>query len=241
MSTGRDDFNKETKRILQERVGNHCSNPDCACLTSGPNFNPDKATRIGVAAHITAASEGSARYDFTLTSEERRSILNGIWLCQNCSKFIDNDEEIYTVDFLLEWKEFSEENARREIEGKSPLDRYPTDGWICGHCRSFVEDLQTVCTSCHAEVAYSATRQERAEAGKTGLFIGFFVSLLAFMVLPDFLNSQFEATLSFGFGLGVYAVVITAVATISMSFICIELEERKYRGKPPRFFRQTRI
>ncbi len=191
MTNNRDDFNKETKRILQERVGNRCSNPECRCLTSGPNYEPEKATRIGVAAHITAAAEGGPRYDHTLTSKERRSISNGIWLCQNCAKLIDNDEKIYSIELILEWKQVSEENCRRELEGK-PLIEYPQkDGWICGHCRSFVEHLQTVCTGCQSEVAYSATRQEREEAWKLGLLIGGGVSALFFVMLPELLNSTF--------------------------------------------------
>jgi hypothetical protein len=44
-----------------------------------------------------------------------------------------------------------------------------------------------------------------------------------------------------GFGLGIYSLLIAAAMALAGSFISIELEERKYRGKPPRFFRQTNI
>lgn len=66
----RDDFSKETIRVLQERAGNHCSNPKCRCLTSGPNETLDKSSRVGVAAHITAAAPGGPRYSVSLTNEE---------------------------------------------------------------------------------------------------------------------------------------------------------------------------
>jgi hypothetical protein len=46
---------------------------------------------VGVAAHITAASPGGPRFDPNLSDKERASATNGIWLCQNCAKLIDND------------------------------------------------------------------------------------------------------------------------------------------------------
>lgn len=99
---GRDDFIAEVKDTLAERVGVRCSNRNCHQLTSGPRSDPGKSVNVGVAAHITAASPGGARYDAKLTPEERASIDNGIWLCQNCGKLVDNDEARYTVGLLRE-------------------------------------------------------------------------------------------------------------------------------------------
>jgi len=241
MPSNRDDFNKETKRILQERVGNRCSNPEHRCLTSGPNFDSEKATRIGVAAHITAASERGPRFDHTISNKERSHISNGIWLCQNCAKLVDNDEKIYTVALLHEWKHISEENCRRELESKPPLVYPQKEGWSCGFCRSFVEHLQVVCTECNAEAAYAATRHERAEAGKAGAFLGVGLSAFLFLFLPELINSNLGWGLSIGLGLGGYAVFVTGALILVGSFVCVEIEERKYRGKPPRFFRKTNI
>src|SRR5262249_37628223 len=114
----RDEFPKEVVRALQERAGNRCSSPDCRRLTSGPNLAPEKATRIGVAAHITAAAPGGPRYDPSLTSEERRSIQNGIWLCQSCARLIDADPARYPVPRLLQWKQEAEQVALDALEGK---------------------------------------------------------------------------------------------------------------------------
>jgi len=112
----RDEFSEETKETLARRVAMHCSNPDCRKPTTGPRDDPEKAVNIGVAAHITAASPGGPRYDKNLTAPERKAVDNGIWLCQNCAKLIDNDEDRYTVDALREWKRLSEEAARSGIE-----------------------------------------------------------------------------------------------------------------------------
>lgn len=115
----RDDFPKRTKDTLSKRVGLRCSNPTCRCLTMGPNSDPIKSTNVGVAAHICAASEGGPRYENMMTPEERRHVLNGIWLCQNCAKLIDSDKERYTVELMKEWKHDAEEEAFQLLSARS--------------------------------------------------------------------------------------------------------------------------
>lgn len=123
----RDDFTDRTKRILAERVGNRCSNPLCRKMTSGPSSDPNKATNIGEAAHIAAASSGGKRYDSTMSSEERKSIDNGIWLCRTCARLIDTDEKKYTVSLLNEWKEAAESEARREVRSYNQYNIFDDD------------------------------------------------------------------------------------------------------------------
>jgi hypothetical protein len=118
----RDEFLVSVKRILASRVGNICSKPSCASLTIGPNEDVNKSTSIGVAAHITAASEGGPRYNSALSNVERASIENGIWLCQNCAKEIDADVGLYPVDLLKEWKSKSESRARDALGQKLLLN-----------------------------------------------------------------------------------------------------------------------
>lgn len=74
-------------------------------------------TNIGVAAHISAASPGGARYDATLTPEMRSDAANGIWLCQTHAKLIDDDEFTYTSAVLSDWKETAEQMAALEARG----------------------------------------------------------------------------------------------------------------------------
>lgn len=115
----RDDFTLQTKEILAKRVGMRCSNPSCRKLTSGPRDDPARAVNIGVAAHITAASKDGPRHDSSLSPDARKSIENGIWLCQNCAKLIDSDDQRFTVDMLKEWKRQAEDAARGELESMS--------------------------------------------------------------------------------------------------------------------------
>jgi len=88
----RDDFLIPVKDTLAKRVGFRCSNPGCRKPTSGPQEDPAKSVNVGVAAHITAAASDGPRYDPALSSDERKSPPNGIWLCQSCAKLVDNDE-----------------------------------------------------------------------------------------------------------------------------------------------------
>ena len=137
----RDDFTQKTKDILGRRVNFLCSNPCCRRTTCGPQSDPLKSTNIGVAAHIAAAAEGGPRFDRWMEPSKRASITNGIWLCQNCSKLIDNDPSVYTVEKMIDWKKTAEAEAASRIEkgssilgdGKFPfltLGEASKDSWI---------------------------------------------------------------------------------------------------------------
>ena len=116
----RDDFSQQTLDILAKRVGVRCSNPGCRKLTTGPRSDSSRIINIGVGAHITAASEGGSRFDPNLSNTDRKSPENGIWLCQNCAKLVDNDPARYTIDVLKDWKQRAEVFALLEIEGVAP-------------------------------------------------------------------------------------------------------------------------
>lgn len=115
MSGSRDDFTASTKRKLAERVACKCSNPQCKVSTIGPAGDRSKSANIGVAAHICAAAPGGPRYRAKMTSEERKDILNGIWLCQSCSRLIDVDVATYTEALLRDWKNAAEECAKENL------------------------------------------------------------------------------------------------------------------------------
>lgn len=110
----RDEFAPGVKKLLAARVGYRCSNPNCRILTSGPSAKA--SINIGVASHITAASPKGPRYDRKLSTKERRSAHNGIWLCQNHGKHVDDDAVRFPVPILRKWKELSEQAALLEIE-----------------------------------------------------------------------------------------------------------------------------
>lgn len=107
----RDDFSTGTKELLSKRVGFTCSDPECGQATSGPQADPTGVVNIGVAAHISAASPGGARYEEALSTEQRADSSNGIWLCQTCAKLIDNDPVRFSRAVLEGWKRAAERSA----------------------------------------------------------------------------------------------------------------------------------
>lgn len=115
--TRQDDFNQKTKDILGKRASFVCSNPDCKSLTLCPSIEDEnKFIYVGKAAHITAAADGGPRYDSSLSSEKRKSINNGIFLCSNCAEMIDKNEGIdFTVEQLKKWKEEHEEWVAKNL------------------------------------------------------------------------------------------------------------------------------
>lgn len=115
----RDNFSKKTLDTLSRRVALRCSNPHCRKVTAGPRAEEHAAVNIGVGAHITAAATGGPRFDPNLSSNARSFIANGIWLCQNCAKLIDNDANHYTSDLLRAWKTQAEQATRSALAGSS--------------------------------------------------------------------------------------------------------------------------
>lgn len=117
--SNRDDFTQKTVATLAKRVAWLCSNPKCRRATIGAGSGDEKVIITGVAAHITAAAPGGARYNSALTSDQRKDISNGIWLCSNCSILIDRDESAHPVHLLNEWKREAEEQSFSAIAGSS--------------------------------------------------------------------------------------------------------------------------
>ncbi|MCX4560891.1 hypothetical protein OHA74_23275 [Streptomyces phaeochromogenes] len=49
-----------------------------------------------------------------MTSDERKSIQNGIWLCKTCAKIIDSEPAAYPPEMLAVWKQHAEAGAVRD-------------------------------------------------------------------------------------------------------------------------------
>ena len=113
----RDNFSQATKSQLAKQARYHCSNPSCRRLTSAPTSDGAKDMNVGVAAHICAAAPGpgARRYRVDMTSQQRKSHENGIWLCQECAKAIDSDDPTFSEEFLRGWKQKHAEDMWRSI------------------------------------------------------------------------------------------------------------------------------
>ncbi len=243
-----DEFNEKTKRVIQDRAGNHCSNPECRVLTSGPNAHPERSTKTGVASHITAASLGGSRYNPNLTSAQRQSAENGIWLCQKCAHFVDTDYLNYPVALLNKWKNRAETEADDETKGRKgqlPSQKLTEpeveteEGWGCPFCGTVVGFGKSVCRRCQAEVVFGLTRVERQEAAKMGSVVGGGLAFLLLFVVPEWLKSTHGWNVAISWGMGIYGFVVAAIFVLSGAFAEVYLSEQKRLREPPRFFRHT--
>jgi len=115
-SQHRDDFSAATKRLLAQRVGYRCSYPGCPTpQTIGAAKGHGGVINLGIAAHITAAAPGGARYDGSKSSNQRMSPNNGIWMCTLHGKAIDSDEASFEVKTLRKWKQDAETNSLPQV------------------------------------------------------------------------------------------------------------------------------
>lgn len=117
------DFSKETILTLSKRAALLCSNPDCGVLTSGPDSEGTGAINIGEAAHIYACAAGAARYNPLLGLGEVSDITNGLWLCCNCHKQIDDDEKRFQAELLFEWRRQHEQEILKRVGSKNDIIR----------------------------------------------------------------------------------------------------------------------
>lgn len=124
----RDNFTPKEIEPLKKRVNLLCSNPDCRVPTHAPSSKSNDAiNNIGKAAHICAASKGGPRYDAEMTTKQRTSIDNAIWLCGNCADKIDRDVIAYPVELLKQWKIQAEQHAKNEQGKKQPRNEDAID------------------------------------------------------------------------------------------------------------------
>ena len=113
------DFTSETKQILRDGVGGHCSICDVA-TTAASVHSKGSTVKIGDAAHISDARPPGKRFESTLTDSQRADPENGIWLCVNCHRQIDSDSgRNFTIPDLKRLKLDAEARARERL-GKSP-------------------------------------------------------------------------------------------------------------------------
>ena len=102
-------FSAKTKQHLAERVAYMCSQPYCRILTIKPKSDQNISVKSGKASHIISAGTNGPRTDTTISDEVIKSFNNGIWLCDKCSREVDDNESPYTVTELTKWKKDAEE------------------------------------------------------------------------------------------------------------------------------------
>ena len=104
-----------TKIILAFRSGGVCAFPKCGKhLTYDAQVGDD--TYVGEAAHIRGEKPTAARYDATMTDDERDNVRNLIYLCTDDHTIIDKVKADWPAATLLQLKENHEKQVRQAME-----------------------------------------------------------------------------------------------------------------------------
>jgi len=104
-----------TKIILAFRSGGVCAFPNCGKhLTYNAQAGDD--TYIGEAAHIRGEKPTAARYDASMTDDERDNVRNLIYLCTDHHTVIDKVEADWPTASLQRLKENHEKQVRQAME-----------------------------------------------------------------------------------------------------------------------------
>lgn len=228
----RDDFPSKVVLALRERVNGLCSNPDCRCPTTGPNASPSTSTRIGVAAHISAAAPLGPRYDPSMTLAERSSPTNGIWLCANCARRIDVDVDNFSCELLKAWKAQAEYEANQQLGKPRTLlsDERCNAPFTCPHCHSGFFRGQTVCRGCLGQIVEGTTADERKAALTIGaVCVGgplLFMYSRVGLRLVLFPNSAVELV----------PLLVLSVCSLGAGAYAVSLAEKHRRKESPRVF-----
>lgn len=113
------DYTLSTIKRLHTLSGNQCCNPSC----KNPLIARDGISIISKICHIEAASTGGARYNPSMTDDERRHYSNLILCCDECHTIVDNpaNESLYPVSLLKEWKVSHEGKQKNQLGLNSSL------------------------------------------------------------------------------------------------------------------------
>lgn len=113
-----------TKVRLASRSGNRCALPACG-TTLTQRLESGEWVAVGKAAHIAGRRPRSARYDPAMTTQERNSLDNLIYVCSNCHDTIDQAKSTYTTDLLIELKQQHEEKVSSAMTNAAHLIAFP--------------------------------------------------------------------------------------------------------------------
>jgi hypothetical protein len=101
-----------TKIILAVRSGNHCAYPDCTRTLATEDQGADPVV-TGEVAHIAGLRPGAARYDPSMTEDQRNHYSNLIYLCGDHHTQIDKQVARFSVERLRQMKEDHERAVQR--------------------------------------------------------------------------------------------------------------------------------
>ena len=125
-------FSLKTTKMLWGRAAGMCSMPGCRKQLFIDATETDDETLIGEMCHIVADSGDGPRGKSELTQEQRDKYGNLILLCRNHHREVDQQENKYTVDVLLEMKSSHEAWIRSRLSTLD-IERQRNDEIVSGY------------------------------------------------------------------------------------------------------------
>ena len=113
-----------TKLLLAFRSGDRCAFPGCERQLTVDGHKSDPAI-TGQAAHIAGEKPGAARYDSSMSDDQRNHYSNLIYLCGDCHTRIDKQECDFSVQTLLDMKATHECKVRDAMSEAFPDVGFP--------------------------------------------------------------------------------------------------------------------
>ncbi len=111
-----------TKLVLAMRSGNRCAFPGCPRELTVDSPGGNEPVSTGQAAHICGERPGAARYNASMTNDERDSYHNLIYLCGDHHTQIDKQSADFSVECLREMKAEHETRVREgDLQGLSQV------------------------------------------------------------------------------------------------------------------------
>lgn len=107
-------YTKNTIKELYAKSGNQCSFPGCNIQL----FENGNQSEI---CHISGLNPNSARYDKSMTDEERNSYANLILLCPTHHQIVDSDSDRFSIEVLQSMKNNHEESVCRNISANQHI------------------------------------------------------------------------------------------------------------------------
>jgi uncharacterized protein (DUF983 family) len=195
------------------------------------------STRIGVAAHISAAAPLGPRYDPSMTPAERSSPANGIWLCANCARRIDADVDNFSSELLNAWKAHAEYEANQKLgKPRALLSEERGDApFTCPHCYSGFFRGQTVCRGCHGQIVEGSTAEER----KTALTIG--AVCVGGPLLFMYSRMGLRLVLFTSSTVELVPLLVLSLCSLGAGACAVSLAEKRRRKENPRVFVRTLV
>ena len=108
------------KRLLALRSGDRCAFPGCPRNLSVDATSFDPGAITGEIAHIAGEHPTAARYNESMSDEERRDYPNLIYLCRDHHREVDRQEKTFPVEQLCEFKARHERRVFERLQAEQP-------------------------------------------------------------------------------------------------------------------------